>query len=151
MTRVVKPGGYLVHVVPSASWRFWTSVAYYPEQLRKVIRSMRRRARASAAQSAAGDVRVSPSPRARGKMSLLLPPRHGEHASALGELFTFRRRAWLRLLDRPELELVSGTPHHLFYSGGTILGRAIGFRMRERLSRILGSACHIFILRKRST
>jgi ubiquinone/menaquinone biosynthesis C-methylase UbiE len=28
--RVLKPGGKVVHVVPSATWRLWTSLAHYP-------------------------------------------------------------------------------------------------------------------------
>src|SRR5688572_27260527 len=37
MRRVLKVDGRMVHVVPSASWRFWTSLAHYPYVLKRIV------------------------------------------------------------------------------------------------------------------
>jgi len=37
ISRVLRPGGVAVHVLPSASWRFWTTVAHYPNLVKKLL------------------------------------------------------------------------------------------------------------------
>jgi SAM-dependent methyltransferase len=40
--RVLRPGGLAIHVLPSASWRFWTTLAHYPNLGRKLLTRSKR-------------------------------------------------------------------------------------------------------------
>jgi 2-polyprenyl-3-methyl-5-hydroxy-6-metoxy-1,4-benzoquinol methylase len=79
-----------------------------------------------------------------------MPPlAHGEHASnAFAELFAFRRSRWERLFRETGWRPLQYGPSGLFYTGCLVTGRHLSIAARERLSRILGSACHIFVLAK---
>ena len=37
--RVLKPGGNAVHVLPTSSWRFWTSITSFPDKIRRIRRA----------------------------------------------------------------------------------------------------------------
>ena len=135
--RVLSPNGRMIHVVPSASWRTWTSLARYVHIFRKLASSQE-----STRQAAQAAVSVSP----RGLSHLLLGPPHGEFASAMSELWHFRRAAWRRLFERDGFELMSVSGNRLFYTGYT-LWPALSLTARGTLSRCLGSSCHVFVVR----
>jgi SAM-dependent methyltransferase len=37
ISRVLRPGGVAISVIPSASWRLWTTLAHYPNLVRKLL------------------------------------------------------------------------------------------------------------------
>jgi SAM-dependent methyltransferase len=150
MRRVVRPGGHLVHVVPSATWRLWTTVTYYPDLLRRVaelVVARRRPFQRLAAESASG-VGQSAAVR-RAIIHQLVPEAHGLLAhSVWSELFAFRRSRWTELLADPSLTCVASAPAGIFYTGNSLLQLTIPIAARKRLAGLLGSACHLFIFRK---
>jgi hypothetical protein len=73
--------------------------------------------------------------------------RHGERGNVLSELWLFRAAWWRRNFLRNGFEIVEDHPSGLFYTGYFLLGRRLSLARRERWSRRLGSACHVFQLR----
>lgn len=112
--RVLKPGGRVVHVVPSSSWRFWTNVTH-------PIRYWS------------------------------FPNVHGEYAeNAFSELYYFSRRWWNRLFRETGWSIERLHSGNLFYTGNAILASRLGFGLRAMMSRLLGSATNIYVLREKS-
>lgn len=128
--RVLTPGGAALHVLPSATWRLWTSATYYPSLLRDALKQ----------------------PGVRGKLYHLRvnrhPPRHGERGTAYSEMFLFRKAAWLELFASTGWDLEVTYPSRLFYTGHLFMDALIPFRLRGPMSRVLGSSCNIIYLRK---
>ncbi len=111
--RVLRPGGLCLHVLPSASWRFWTTLTY----------PIRWHA---------------------------LPPPHGARArGAMVETFYFSRWWWKRLFLQAGWDVVACRTNGLFYTGASLMDSRWSLGLRHRLSRFLGSACNIFLLRAR--
>ena len=157
MCRVLKDGGYMIHVVPSASWRVWTSMTYYPDLIRRVVRAVFKKSSHGSkgamvdANAKCETEKLEETPmHGRDIAKRLMAPAHGEAGSALRELVTFRRRHWGRVLDNPQLEFVEQQPIGLYYSGSVILGARLSFRSRRILAKVLGSSCHVFVMRKSS-
>ncbi|HEV8331066.1 MAG TPA: class I SAM-dependent methyltransferase [Steroidobacteraceae bacterium] len=148
MRRVVKPGGYLVHLVPSASWRLWTTLTYYPDLVRRAWRSVR--GRAVTPESAPHAAHGRGPQRWRRLLRVFAPPAHGLFGNAIEELWYFKSAHWRRLLSDAELEWHASRPAGLFYSGSILFGLKLPFSMRRQLAPLLGSSCHLFILRKRA-
>lgn len=77
-----------------------------------------------------------------------VPGRHGERGSWLTEQYLFSRFSWLKLFRRTGWEIKACRPARLFYTGYEILNEQLPLETRRRLSRVLGSSCLIYILRK---
>jgi SAM-dependent methyltransferase len=79
-----------------------------------------------------------------------IPRAHGEHAgNSLTEIYYFSRRWWLRLFRGCGWTVVAQDSNRLFYSGNCIMDCRLNIKIRRKLSRVLGSSCHIFVMRKR--
>lgn len=143
--RVLKAGGLAIHLLPTASWRWWTNLTYYPFLLREILTRLRRGAGPGRPGGAAA-------PRSLGRLlrRLVIAPRHGETGNALSELYTFSRCRWARLFRAAGWEIEGHFQNHLFYTGYSVLDSALSMPARACLSRLLGSACHVFVLRKRA-
>lgn len=140
--RVLRPGGLAVHLVPSATWRLWTSLAHYVYLGRYATGA---RGIPGAAAPDAGALA-----RRRGMSYLLrralLAGPHGAYPSALAELHYFSAQRWRRLFERQGFAVEVAGTNGLFYTGyGLAPGLALA--ARRRLARWLGAACHVFVLR----
>ena len=143
--RVLKPGGYCVHVMPTAVWRFWQGVANYVELLQRVAPLLpelapRRFRRSEWTRPAI----VFEELKRLGKQYLRLP-RHGETGSALTELWTFRRRHWVAHFERHQFAVVRTEAMGLFYTGHMGRGQRGGLRSREWAATVLGSATMLYV------
>ena len=144
LARVLKPNGIAIHVVPSATWRVYTFIAHYPWLVRMAADLTRGKRDTAEARIAARAVsRRSP---IELLSRVLVAPRHGEHGSAIGEIWLFSRFAWKSLFRRTGWHLLAHKPNGLFYTGAVMFGRSIDPPARRHLSRILGSSCHVFVL-----
>jgi SAM-dependent methyltransferase len=145
--RVLKPGGVAIHIVPTALWRFWTSVAHYPYIVKFLV--TRRHSIPTH-----GEVpSVGSALRKRGLAGMLarvvVPPSHGGQVSSLAELYYFSRRYWRRTFDRAGFEIVQMSASPAFYTGyGLFSGCSL--RTRRRMARLLGPACTIVVARVRA-
>jgi SAM-dependent methyltransferase len=81
-----------------------------------------------------------------------IPKVHGEHAgNALSEIFYFSRQWWSQLFRDTGWALKAYYTNELFYTGHSIMDSRLPIRTRCKLSHILGSSCHIFVLWKEPT
>jgi ubiquinone/menaquinone biosynthesis C-methylase UbiE len=129
--RVLKADGMAIHILPSASWRFWTSMAYYPKFLSELKNS---------------------SASLRAKFYLFRTnrwaPRHGEFGDSFTEIYTFSKRAWLKLFREAGWTVAKTYTNRMFYTGYDTFNFALPLRVRHLMSYALGSACNIICLRK---
>jgi SAM-dependent methyltransferase len=140
--RVLQPGGIMIHVLPSSTWRFWTSVARYVWLLVAVGLGYE------------NPEAPVPQPLRRGephRFANLLDavftfPPHGAYSSAVSELYYYSRHRWRRLFRSARLEVIEVVANDLFYTGYKTLPR-LSVALRRRLSKLLGSSCSAFILR----
>jgi SAM-dependent methyltransferase len=148
--RVLRPGGVAIHVVPSASWRFWSNLAHYPYIARRLVERISRKDQKSSDGStptgwALGEHRV---------ISLLkrafIPHRDGEVGNALTEIYRFSRWRWQQLFRSTGWRIEKHIPNQLFYTAYYILGIRMPNAARSRMSRYLGSSCHVFLLRPKA-
>jgi SAM-dependent methyltransferase len=143
--RVVKPGGMAIHLMPTSQWRLLTLVAHYP-WLVKLASGRTGSHAVTAAQRAA----------ARGRTPwwllrrVIAAPRHGEHGTALGELWRFRRGAWIRRLNRSGWRVESDWGVGIVYSGYFVCHPWLPLRTRRSLSKVIGSSCRAYRLRQTS-
>jgi SAM-dependent methyltransferase len=141
--RVLRPGGYAVHAMPSPAWRLWTTLAGPLDTLPFVASFMTGRS--------VGFNRAQTGSRlfqfAKGVVARFAPLPHGETGSALTELVSFGMRHWVRRFEENGFEVVAAKPLNLFYTGWFLLGRRWNTAARERAARQLGSACNVYQVR----
>jgi SAM-dependent methyltransferase len=148
--RVLAAGGRCVHVMPTPSWRFWSTLSGYPDSILHIVfgvpqlvpRSLARGAELQRLRKAwfqlAWDV--------GGRW---FPRRHGARGNIISELWIFHPNWWRRNFAANRFTIVHDEPMGLFYTGNQLLGRQLDLPRRRRLARVLGSACHLFVLAPR--
>ncbi len=124
--RVLRPGGSAIHILPTPSWRFWTSGTHFVHLLRQVRRY-----------------------RPRSFLRALWQRRHGERGNLVTELYFFSRVYWNMVFRVNGWEVVQYLPNRMFYTGYSILDSRLRLDQRRRLARLLGSACSTFVLKDR--
>ena len=111
ISRVTNKDSKIILLMPSPSWRFWTS-------LTDILRNFYTRT-------------------------------HGVHSkNILNEFFFFSRKSWINNLRHKDFKLELILPNNIFYTGNYIMGKRLTIKVRKYLSKILGSSCNIYILRK---
>lgn len=146
MRRVLRPEGVAVHVVPTSTWRLWSSILHYPAKAQLLLRKF--------LSGADADTRCGP-PQTTAKsarlpqllVNVLLLHRLGAKGNWLTEHFIFHSRSWRRRLARCGWRVEGIDPLELWYSGHRMLGRRFTLQGRSRVARILGSSA-ITILAK---
>lgn len=150
VVRVLRPGGRCVHILPTGTWRLWTNIAHYVEMAQQIVLQLPRLlprglsrglSRGEAARWLAEMKRL---------VGILqgyaIVPRHGERGNAISELWLFSRRRWLAMFRAAGYEVDEVIPLGLFYTGHMVLGPRLPMAARERLARVLGSACVLYAL-----
>ena len=140
--RVLRRGGIAVHILPSPAWRFWTTISHYP-RLAGLLWTRRSGSVVPARASIPPAISSLKSTflRATG----LLP--HGEYSNAVAELYYFSRSRWGSVFRASGFDIVSCSGGNMFYTGHSLLP-FLPLSFRRSLSGVLGSACHIFVLRR---
>jgi len=144
--RVLRTGGYCVHVVPTGAWRLWTNVAHYIEMIQRVVLALpalvpRGIGRAEYRRLLGNVLNL-----ARIVKGYLIVPRHGEQGNALSEVVSFSSKRWRRELETQGFDILAAMPLGLFYTGHMVLGKGLSLHLRKQLARILGSACVLYRL-----
>ncbi len=146
--RVLKPGGQVVHVLPTHAWRFWTTTSAFPAAVQYIYATFRSRPNLRGRYGL-------PSPRAVFRFGLqlgrplagaMLQRRHGERGNVITETWYFRPIWWRRNFRRHGFRILREEPMGLFYTGNMVLGPHCSWDRRAELARWLGSACRIFLL-----
>ena len=146
LRRVLRPGGKGIHLMPSTSWRCFSSLTYYWVLIPKAYREI------AGIAPGPNELPANPAGSApRGLLSLalarVLPPRHGEEGSSFSELWRFSAAAWERHFAAHGATVVRVEPVGIFYTGEMALGPRWRIASRESASRILGSACTLYEVR----
>lgn len=146
IARVVKADGVIVHILPSTTWRFWTSLAHYLHLVRRVV-SLALPAVAGQESAPSDDHAPTQTWWTLVKRIFLDGP-HGAYASEFHELYAFSRTRWLRLFRDQGFDVVMCFPSGLFYTGYAILP---GWTLdgRRLAAHLLGSSAHVYVLRPR--
>lgn len=135
--RVLRPGGLCLHIVPTTSWRFWTYLSHYPAV---IIEVMRRAKSVKLDKSNSNHQYRSTRTFAEKLWRLAFSPRHGDHGSALSELFLFSGKSWKQLIESSGVVAVEVEPLRLFYSGHCLFGERLSTDIRRILSVFVGSS-----------
>jgi SAM-dependent methyltransferase len=149
--RVLRPAGLAIHVVPSATWRFWSNLAHYPYIARRLVEHFSRGEQQSSDHTAptgrtGGGYRVT-----FALKRALISHRDGEVGNALTEIYHFSRWRWQKLFRSTGWKIESRVSNRLFYTAYYLLGIRLSVAARSRVSRLLGSSCHVFVLRPEAT
>ena len=171
ISRVLRPGGIAIHILPSASWRFWTTLAHYPNLVRKL--AMRPRLRADATGAArtafAGQLsnaaphsldldsasthssaahpslkRFSPLKRAR---ALLTVRPLGPSSNVFQEWSSFRKDRWRTAFLAAGFRDVKALRGPLFYTGH-LMAPGLPFSLRSALALGLGPASYTWVMHR---
>lgn len=141
--RVLKPGGLAVHIMPTSAWRLWSLVTHFPWIIKRTFFVALGKA------STSGEFGR---PKARkgllSSIASIIPRRHGEHGTLLGELWSYRRQRWIQEICKYGLLAVSDQPAGLFYTGSQLVGGRMGMAWRRRIARLLGSAVRVYVFQK---
>src|SRR5262245_28493990 len=145
--RVLAPGGVCIHVLPTHTWRFWTTLTSYLEAISFFVSSVPQLLPGSMPGSTEiRRLRKAWYQTARHTVGLCLPRRHGARGNVVSELWLFHPRWWRRNVQDSGFAVVAEGPVGLFYNGEVLLGLRLGLTKRKRLARVLGSSCHFFKL-----
>jgi SAM-dependent methyltransferase len=137
--RVLKPDGYCVHVMPTPSWRLWTTLTSIPAAIEYLLFRGGRAAPVSGlSHSGSGGI---------GQQLRRHFGRHGERGNVLSEFWLFRPAWWRRTFAADGFEVVRDEPVGIYYSGNTMLGARLSIERRKSLAGLLGSAGHIYVVR----
>jgi SAM-dependent methyltransferase len=150
--RVLRPGGVALHILPSASWRIWTSLMHYVwlarEVMSRLLRDGGRRTSIDSAAATPAQYSVSTRSAWRRLAGLLWSPRHGEHGNALSEVWMFSRFRWIALFRRAGFSVSTCFGAGVFHTGYMIAGIRLPIGVRRRLARIAGSSCLVYRLER---
>lgn len=141
--RVLKPGGFAVHVLPTPEWRFWTFITGVASSARAALALPGQIARPADGRSRWSVLHVG----LRAIASGLVPRAHGTSAEGISELWTFSRSVWRRKFEKSGFEIVSDQPLGLFYTGILLFGSRLPIERRRALAGTLGSATRLFKVR----
>lgn len=121
MSRVLKVDGFFIHFVPSAKWRFWTSIIFY--------------------------LRIIPVLKRLIRHYSIIPERHGEKGNSISELYFFSKYYWRRYFNNQGYKLIKYSGNKIFYTGYLQFKSILKVPIRKKLSYIFGSTVHIFMLK----
>lgn len=151
MRRVLRPGGYCLHLMPTGAWRFWTNLAHYTELIQRLAGLTPRLIPRGVSRKALSDALSVLGLMAHTARHYAIVPRHGEKGTALSEIYTFSAHHWLRHFVSQNFAIQEASPTGLFYTGHMVLGNRLALSTRQKLAKLIGSACVIYVVRPEPT
>jgi SAM-dependent methyltransferase len=146
--RVLRDDGYAVHVLPTHIWRIWTSMSEFHVMWGE-WRALRLWPRAPFNNMEYWRLRFAwRAATRRFARAIFRQRRHGAHGNIWTELRHFNPQSWRENFTANGFCIEEDAALGLFYTGYLALGPRLTVNARARLARILGSACHLFVLRK---
>lgn len=139
--RVLRPGGYCVHVMPSVTWRWWTFLSGFANAVPaswRLTAGLAYRNRGRRLRGLAEDAKVL--------LSCVLPLGHGVSREGLSELWTFSAAAWRRNFARGGFRVDREEPLRIFHTGHMLFGHRWAIDSRKRATRWLGGAARIYFV-----
>jgi SAM-dependent methyltransferase len=146
ISRVLKPDGCAVHLLPTTAWRFWTTLSAFADVVVVAQQHLRKDLRDRSLQSHARHLTCAGRATLGALRYALMQKRHGERGGVITELYYFSRSWWLREFSRAGYRLVHDQPMGLFYTGNVVFGSRFAIADRARAAYWLGSACRLYKL-----
>lgn len=143
--RVLKDGGVLVHVLPNATWRFYTLLMHYLVLPQQVFFFILRRLPFIKKSSISIPGSDSPQVVKHTPLSLimdtLIARRHGETGNQLSEVFYFSDWYWCKLFKEAGWANLTSQKSGIFYSNYQV---GMSLNAHKKLSKYFGSGTTIF-------
>lgn len=151
MKRVLKPGGYMVHVMPTSLWRIATTSAFYPYRIKlALLRTLFARYKKKGDVEKSGGQEATTSTVKVGRVArLLFPTLHGVRGNFITEAYYFSCGYWKRTFSAGGMNITRTQPAGLLYTGYKVMGPLLSLPVRKVLARIVGSSCRIYITEKK--
>jgi len=142
--RVLKSDGVAIHILPTPTWRFWTSLTHY---LYLAMRVLRLRRPVGGGHVPSLKEKMQRSGLYHTTKRILVAGPHGEYPSAFSELWYFSKARWLEVFRENGFQVTCSSPSRIFYTGYSTFP-SLSIDMRQKLARVLGSSTYIYVLRK---
>ena len=141
--RVLKPGAYAVHLVPSRTWKVFNLLLFYPVVVRDVLSTKDILEGNNIPEVSQLDDNLRPTNRVRSCWQRVIPRTHGHSSSHLREFGEWSEKRWLAAFERSGLQVVQIVRLPFYY------GYGFAFPWVLRLGNRLGlSSSTAFVLRK---
>jgi SAM-dependent methyltransferase len=137
--RVLKPGGLVLHILPTTSWRFWTSMVHPLG----VLRDNHLYSRSTLIRR--------PGLVLRTLLRHFWPELHGERGNIITELYFFSSAFWHKNFARHGFVVKESQPVGIFYTGYLLRAGSWSISYRQALAKKLGSSCRLYLLQKADT
>ena len=146
--RVLRPGGLAIHILPSASWRFWTTLAHYPNLARKLLTYPAKKQNVpSASGQVNGDQAGSAISRSK-RMRMILTVRPlGPHKGVVEEWKSFRKARWRREFQSAGFSNLKIARGPLFYTG-YLMAPGLPLSLRSSLAIPMGPASFVYSMQR---
>jgi len=134
--RVLKPGGYALHTMPTHWWRLREMIQnimlFFPRLVLYISKLI-----------------LGKSIPRLVLLEHMFGARHGEFGGIFTELYYFMPRTWAKHFKKAGWDIITIYPGGLFYTGRLIFGPKLSWRSRRLLARLYGSSCYVYFLRRR--
>src|SRR5262249_10535870 len=137
-----------IHLLPSGAWRIYSNIAHYAWVACGACNHFLKRKATGKNEPAAEPQHTPEANKTRLLRTLIAPTRHGEFGNLITEAYYFSRFRWTRLFRATGWTIEDYASNRLFYTGYSVLDSKLSIGARRLLSYFLGSACHVFILKK---
>jgi SAM-dependent methyltransferase len=142
---VLAKDGVMIHVLPSSTWRFLTTIFWPLGGLFHIFRRILFKSNEPIAHNTL-DSKV----RWRWLISRAIPKAHGERGNALTEIYYFGRIFWTKIFKKNKFLVVDVLQSNIVYWGNDFMRHGLNYRCRNLFSRIIGSSSNIYIVKKAS-
>ena len=147
--RVLRPGGYMAHVVPCPFWKgasLLLNPVGYPFRVAEKWLALRQARRRPHGSESIERTRTPPPEILQVLGRWIYPPIHGTYPSHYAELRSYARKHWLEAFTHPQLVQVAEVPFFSYTQFGLLRFRLIS--LRSWLGRHGLDSSRAFILRK---
>ena len=145
---ILNPNGIWINIVPSDTWRLFTTLNYYPSLFFNFFSLFKRYKRFKSSNNKTS-LKFNKSP-----FYFLIPHKHGEKGSVLKEYFYFKISHWSKTFRQICLNnnmlLVQASKIPFFYCSRDLFRNLFNVRVRYILSKIFGGSSIVLISRNQS-
>jgi SAM-dependent methyltransferase len=139
----VSKEGFAIHVLPTASCRFWSMIAHYAWIIKRVFQILFIKKSGVSSES-----RIL---KRKNPLLDLYPNRHGERGNFLTEMFYYTEKWWKKKFNENGYRVDAVIGVGIFYTMSNIFEGFLSIRTRKKCASFLGSSCKIYILKKCSS
>lgn len=144
LARILRPGGFCVHVLPTHFWGIWRLVFYHLFLLKSAVARLMRREGAPAPRPPQTFDPTARRATAEVLRRCLVPQPVAVRGNAFTEPWFFRPAWWREHFVRNGWAVIEERPITFYHTGYRLLGSLLSVSARRRLARLLGPSSHLF-------